>query len=150
MPGFTLAFGGGAFANDSAHCTDDCAGAALWLPPNVHPDEDALGKIVERTVAGSVRGHLLTMLEQMGQYHPAEPHWYLPLIGVDPAHQGKGYGGALLTHALQRCDRDRTLAYLESTNPRNITLYQRHGFTAIGQIQVGTSPVMVPMVRHPR
>lgn len=150
MPSFTLAFGGGAFAHDSAHCTEDCAGAALWLPPDVHPDEDTLGEIVERTVAESIRGDLFTILEQMGKYHPAEPHWYLPLIGVDPAHQGKGYGGALLTHALERCDRDRTLAYLESTNPRNITLYLRHGFKALGQIQVGTSPPMVPMVREPR
>jgi GNAT superfamily N-acetyltransferase len=30
-------------------------------------------------------------------YHPAEPHWYLPLIGVDPAHQNNGHGAALMT-----------------------------------------------------
>jgi GNAT superfamily N-acetyltransferase len=150
MPSFTLAFGGRAFAHDSAHCTADCAGAALWLPPHVHPDEDTLGGIVERTVSGSTRGDLLAVMEQMAKYHPAEPHWYLPLIGVDPAHQGEGYGGALLTHALQRCDRDQTPAYLESANPRNVTLYLRHGFKAIGRIQVGSSPPMVPMVRDPR
>ena len=55
-----------------------------------------------------------------------------------------------MTHALQQCDRDRLLAYLESTNPRNITLYERHGFKALGQIQVGSSPPMVPMLRKPR
>jgi GNAT superfamily N-acetyltransferase len=150
MPSFTLAFGGGAFGHDSAHCTEDCAGVALWLPPDVHPDEETLGGIVERTVSGSTRGDLLAVMEQMAKYHPAEPHWYLPLIGVDPAHQGEGYGGALLTHALQRCDRDQTPAYLESANPRNVTLYLRHGFKAIGRIQVGSSPPMVPMVRDPR
>lgn len=150
MPSFTLAFGGGAFVHQSAHCIDDYSGAALWLPPNVHPDEEALGQIVERTVSTSIRPDLLTMLEQMSRYHPEEPHWYLPLIGVDPAHQGKGRGSALMTYALQQCDRDRSLAYLESTNPRNITLYQRHGFKALGEIQVGTSPPLVPMVRPPR
>ena len=150
MPDFTMAFGGGAFAHNSAHCTEDYSGAALWLPPTVHPDEEALGEIVQRTVSAAIRGELFTVLEQMAKYHPDESHWYLPLIGVDPAHQGKGYGAALMTYALQQCDRDRSLAYLESTNPWNITLYQRYGFKALGQIQVGTSPVLVPMLRHPR
>ena len=30
------------------------------------------------------------MMEQMERHHPAEPHWYLPLIGVDPAGAGRG------------------------------------------------------------
>jgi ribosomal protein S18 acetylase RimI-like enzyme len=150
MPNFTMAFGGAAFTRDSAFCTENYAGAALWLPPGEHPDEDALGQIVEQTVSSAIRGDLLTIMEQMGKYHPEEPHWYLPLIGVDPAHQGRGYGDALMTHALRRCDREQSLAYLESSNPRNITLYQRHGFEAIGKIQVGSSPTMVPMLRRPR
>lgn len=150
MPSFALAFGGSAFAHNTAHCTDDCAGAALWLPPDVHPDEEALGQIIERTCSPSIRGELAMVMKEMATYHPSELHWYLPLIGVDPAHQGKGYGDALLAYALRQCDSDRTLAYLESTNPRNITLYQRHGFKALGQIQVGSSPPLVPMVRHPR
>ena len=29
------------------------------------------------------------------------------------------------------------MAYLESSNPRNIPLYERHGFEALGEIQVG-------------
>jgi GNAT superfamily N-acetyltransferase len=150
MPRFTLAFGGGAFERSSAYCTDDLAGAALWLPPGVHADEDALGEIVEQTVPAAVRGDLMTMMEQMASYHPDGPHWYLPLIGVDPARQGKGYGAALMARALEQCDRDGLPAYLESTNPRNITLYLRHGFEALGEIQVGTSPPMVPMLRRPR
>ena len=150
MPAFALAFGGAGFAHQGAHCTDDYAGAALWLPPGLHPNEEAMGQIVEGSVAAAIRGDLYGVLEQMAAYHPSEPHWYLPLIGVDPAHQGKGHGAALLTYALERCDRDRCLAYLESTNPRNITLYQRHGFEALGEIQVGTSPPLVPMLRQRR
>ena len=82
-------------------------------------------------------------------YHPKEPHWYLPLIGVEAIHQGHGYGSALMEHALVPCDQDQTLAYLESSNPRNISLYQRHGFEILGTIQVGTSPPLFPMVRKP-
>jgi ribosomal protein S18 acetylase RimI-like enzyme len=86
----------------------------------------------------------------MGSYHPEEPHWYLPLIGVDPLHQGRGCGSALMRHALLVCDRDKTLAYLESSNSRNIPLYERHGFESLGTIQVGTSPQVFPMLRKPR
>jgi hypothetical protein len=55
-----------------------------------------------------------------------------------------------MTHALERIDRDRLPAYLESSNPRNISLYRRHGFEELGTIQVGSSPPIVPMLRHAR
>jgi GNAT superfamily N-acetyltransferase len=150
MPGFTRAFGGRAFAHKSAHCTGNYAGAALWLPPGANPDEEAVGEILERTVVETIRADLFAIFEQMASYHPDEPHWYLPMIGVDPAHQGKGYGSALLKYALEQCDRDHLPAYLESTNPRNIPLYQRHGFAAIGRIQAGASPPLIPMLRKRR
>lgn len=92
----------------------------------------------------------VALFEQMGRYHPQEPHWYLPFIGVDPFHQGKGYGSALMQNALIPCDRGQTLAYLESSNPKNISLYERHGFELLGTIQVGTSPPIFPMLRTPR
>ena len=150
MPALARAFGGNAFLHDSAHCSDDHAAAALWLPPGVEPDEHAMLELIEHTVAPSLQADLFGVLEQMGAYHPEEPHWYLPLIGVDPAHQGKGYGSALLQYALEKCDRDRMKAYLESTNPRNVPLYERYGFEAIGTIQVGSSPPLVPMTRRSR
>ena len=58
-------------------------------------------------------------------------------MGVDPSQQGKGFGSALLHHALIQCDCDSKLAYLESSNPKNIPLYQRHGFELLGTIQAG-------------
>jgi hypothetical protein len=41
-------------------------------------------------------------------------------------------------------------AYLEATSARNLPLYQRHGFEALGTIQAGDSPVITPMLRRPR
>ena len=73
-------------------------------------------------------GAFALVLEQAGSFHPEEPHWYLPLIGVDPIEQGRGCGSALLRVGLSRCDADRLPAYLESTNPKNIPLYERYGF----------------------
>ena len=150
MPRLVSAFGGRAFDHGSAYCTDAYGGVALWLPPGVHPDEERLGELVETTVSASIRHDVVAVFEQMAKYHPTDPHWYLPLIGVDPAHQGNGLGDALITYALQHCDRDHVPAYLESTNPRNISLYRRHGFEALGTIQTGSSPPLVPMLRQPR
>ena len=73
----------------------------------------------------------------------------LRMIGADPANQGEGHGGALMAYALARCDRDHAPAYLESSNPRNIPFYQRHGFEPLCEIQIGSSPTLVPMLRPP-
>jgi hypothetical protein len=51
---------------------------------------------------------------------------------------------------LRRCDEERMPAYLESTNPRNLSLYLRHGFEILGTIRVGEAPPVVPMLRPPR
>ena len=150
FPAFARAFGGNAFTHGSAHINDEGTAAALWLPPDVQPDDEAMGALMESSVDKKILGEAAAVMEQMGQYHPSEPHWYLPLIGVDPAHQGKGHGSALLEHALVACDRDRVLAYLESTNPKNVPLYQRHGFEVLGTIQSGSYPPLVPMLRRPR
>jgi ribosomal protein S18 acetylase RimI-like enzyme len=150
FPSFVRAFGGKAFAHGSAYYVDGYVGAALWLPPNVHPDENALIALLQRTVAEQIQKDVFAVFEQMGRYHPSEPHWYLPLMGVDPSQQNKGFGSALLQHTLIQFDRENKLAYLESSNPRNISLYKRHGFELLGTIQKGTSPSIAPMLRRPR
>jgi len=150
FPRFVMALGGEAYAHRAAYCTQGYSGAALWLPPGVSPDGEAVMALFESTGSAGVRKDGPAVFERMEQYHPREPHWYLPFIGVDPSQQGKGCGAALMRHALARCDQDGTPAYLESSNPRNIPLYERHGFEVLGCIQGGTSPPIVPMLRKPR
>lgn len=150
MPRMVRAFASKAYSSGSAYCTDGYAAVALWLPPGVHSDEEGLGAVIDSTVEKSLRPETDALFEQMAAYHPTEPHWYLPLIGADPAHQGEGLGEVLMTYALARCDRDHAPAYLESSNPRNIPFYERHGFERLGAIQVGLSPTLVPMLRPAR
>jgi GNAT superfamily N-acetyltransferase len=147
FPAFVLAFGGRAFDHGAAYVAEGGAGAALWLPPGIEPDEQALGEIFERSAPARIQGEIAFLLEQMNRYHPSEPHWYLPLMGVDPARQNQGHGSALMRRALAACDRDGRPAYLESTNPKNIPLYERHGFKLLGTIQAGSSPPLFPMLR---
>lgn len=150
FPSFVRAFGGKAFTHGSAYYVDGYVGAALWLPPDVHPDENALIALLQQTVSEQIQKDFFPVLEQMGRYHPSEPHWYLPLMGVEPSQQGKGFGSALLQHILIQFDRDNKIAYLESSNPRNIPLYKRHGFELLGTIQIGTSPSIAAMLRRPK
>lgn len=150
FPEVVRAFGGNVFEHGTGYYVDGFSGAALWLPPDVQPREEEMGALLQQTVSEQNQEEVFAVLEQMGSYHPTEPHWYLPLIGVDPMQQGKGYGSALMAHALIPCDREQKLAYLESSNPRNIPLYKRHGFEVLGTIQVGSSPPVFPMLREPR
>lgn len=149
FPKFARAFGGAAFGKGTAHRTDGGAGVALWLPPGVEPDGEAMGALMLSTLKGPALMEGGPIMQQMMDFHPHEPHWYLPLIGIDPQHQGRGLGGTLLDHALALADRDGVPAYLESSNPRNIGLYERHGFEQLGRIQNGSSPTLVPMLRKP-
>jgi len=147
MPLATREFASRAFEHGTAHVSADFCGAALWLPPGVHANGEALERVFRDHAHPAHLDDLLATFEQMERSHPHEPHWYLPMIGVDPSRQNAGHGSALLRHALARCDREGLPAYLESSNPVNIPLYQRHGFEIMGEIRVADSPVMTPMLR---
>lgn len=107
-------------------------------------------RVIQDTVARARRDAVFALFEQTDAFHPREAHWHLPLIGVAPAHQEKGIGSALLSHVVNACDNQKVLAYLEATSPRNVPLYERHGFEALGSIQAADSPPIVPMLRKPR
>lgn len=146
---FAKAFGGKAFAYESAYYIGNYSGAALWLPPNVHPDVDQLIELLQSSGSNEAKNDGPEVFEKMSSYHPNEPHWYLPLLGVDPLYHGKGLGSALIQHAIAVCNLDENFAYLESSNPKNIPFYERHGFELLGKIQVNTSPPIFPMLRKP-
>jgi GNAT superfamily N-acetyltransferase len=150
FPRFVKAFGGKAFTHGSAYYVDGYAAAALWLPPGVLPDEDMLNSIFQRSVSEHIQKDVIAVFDQMSRYHPSEPHWHLPLMGVDPLKQSKGFGSALMQQALVQCDQDNKLAYLESSSPRSVPFYKRHGFELLGTIQLRASPSIFPMLRRPK
>lgn len=149
-PRFVSALAANAFAAGTADSIDDCGGVAIWLPPGLGPDEEAMAAIVAEAVPEPDQPEVFDVMGQMGEYHPTEDHWYLPLIGVDSAKSGGGLGSALLRHAAERCDRVGLPAYLEATDPRNRRLYATYGFEELGVIQAGKSAPMWPMLRKPR
>ena len=147
MPRFADAFGGQAFEHGTADVVEGVRAAALWLPPGVEPDEATMDAIMEESLRPEISEDVAAVIKGMAEHHPHETHWYLPLIAADPNWIGQGFGSLLMKHALRRCDEEGVAAYLESSNPRNISFYERHGFKIVGKIQCGSSPVLTPMLR---
>jgi GNAT superfamily N-acetyltransferase len=130
------------------------AAAALWSPPKrwkvplVARLRMAPG--VFRAFGSDVaRARLVD--ELMKKNHPAEPHWYLAVIGSDPTYRGQGYGHALMESRLDRVDDERGAAYLEASNADNVPYYRRYGFEVIGEIAIpDDGPTLWAMWREPR
>ncbi|MDQ0466581.1 ribosomal protein S18 acetylase RimI-like enzyme [Caulobacter ginsengisoli] len=137
--------------HEGLYLAEDGAAAALWLPPGVDQDGEAIGAVIERFAADHPTPEVGAQIgAEMRTFHPHEPHWYLSMLGVDPARQGRGLGSALLKAGLARCDADGLPAYLESSNPKNVPLYERFGFEALGRIAPGDFPGLIPMLRPAR
>lgn len=138
---------------DGGHVHEQGIGAALWMPP----DTWHVGPLTQLRLAPATvyalradTPRLLRALNFIERRHPHEPHWYLPIIGVVPEWQGRGYGAALLAPMLKRCDAERTPAYLEASTPRNRALYERHGFEVVEECRYATdAPLMWRMWREP-
>ena len=126
------------------------AAVALWLPPGTDPDGEAVVRVLTETVATAKHADTFAVLEQMEAAHPTYPHWYLALLGVDPARQGLGMGSRLLEAGLRTVDAGHLPAYLETPNPHSVAFYERFGFVVSGRAQAGTCPPIVSMVRATR
>ena len=91
FPAFLSAFGGKAFAEEIVWRLGAYSGVALWLPPHVDLDGDAIVAVLTDTVAPEKHEDAFAVLGQMDDAHPKSPHWYLPWCGVDPAVQGRAW-----------------------------------------------------------
>nr|WP_269329063.1 GNAT family N-acetyltransferase [Kineosporia babensis] len=98
--------------------------------------------------AGPRLPRLLRRLGEIERTHHQQPpgHWYLEFIGTAAPVRGQGHGTALLGEAFGRFD--GAPVYLESSNPRNLPFYRRHGFEVTGQVPVTSGPPHWMMWRH--
>lgn len=127
----------------------DDACVALWRDPTFdHAAADAAAD--EAPFDDQIMERLGVLTTLMAETHPHDPHWYLFILSTIPERQGQGLGSVAVTPVLERCDREGSPAYLESTNPRNMTLYRRLGFEQTGEIPLPDGPSLYPMWREPR
>lgn len=156
LTAFMAFFAARYFAGGHLYVAPGPAGATLWSPPDRRALHEADGFALYELVAGLIGDELaaarLAELGQVLDHLPAEPHVYLGVAGVDPSAQGTGLGAALLEPGLRMADDGGFAVHLESSNPRNLTFYHRHGFTEIGAFRLGgdDGPLMTPMRREPQ
>jgi GNAT superfamily N-acetyltransferase len=130
------------------HIEQQGRAAALWLPPEERlksaPRMGLLGFGVNLVKQGGLRPiwRLLQQGTVFSKHQPREPHYYLQFIGCRHDHQGQGIGAALLKQGIMICDERGMPAYLECSNPRNVPLYERHGFEVRSQQVVGKNGPM--------
>jgi len=148
--GFLMAFGGRAFDEGTVDVDASGRAAALWFPPGIEPDGEAIIAYMEDTIPPERLGVLSVGMEIQSAMHPHETHWYLPWMGVVPEAQGSGLGSALLRAGLVRADTDGLPAYLEATSRRNAALYTRQGFRETGVVEAKGYPEIIAMWRLPR
>jgi ribosomal protein S18 acetylase RimI-like enzyme len=153
LRGFFHAELGHAHANGVVLTTDGHAGGALWLAPK-RWKIDIWGTLREAPAIVRAFGRripsALKLQEQMDKAHPRDEHWYLSVLGTDPAQQGNGVGGALIRGVTDRCDTTGIGAYLESSKAANVPYYERFGFVVTGEIQAQDSPILYSMWRDPQ
>ena len=121
--------------------TSDGLAAATWIPPYAAASPARLAEdfrllpVMLRLTGLSRLSRGASMAAAMEHAHPDLPYFYLAFIAVAPRVQGTGRGSTLLRQTLQRADAARAHAYLENSNPRNLALYERAGFSVMREIK---------------
>jgi ribosomal protein S18 acetylase RimI-like enzyme len=117
--------------------------AALWDPPHEPsqpgPTLDLPAEVMARINAYEAVVHPLL---------PSEPHWYLGVLATHPDHAGRRWGRAVMAAGVTTAHAEGLAAYLETTNPSNVDLYQRAGWQVVGQAGNG-GPTTWVLVNRP-
>ena len=113
-------------------------GAAIWQ----RSDDRSLGAVGNLRMGTSIIAsgarvrRSQAVMRAIERRHPQEPHWYLAVLGTDPAHWGQGVGSALVRHVLDDPANGGEPAYLETETESNVPFYERHGFQVVGELDV--------------
>lgn len=127
----------------------DGLGAALWTPPGVKTDTEAMsGFFGEHSIPERMEAAFPHFIE-MAEWHPTEPHFYLQFIGARAGARGQGLGTLMLERVLRVCDDEAVPAYLEASTPQSAALYARHGFEQLTTIRFADGVALLPMLRPP-
>lgn len=134
-------------------------GVAIWFAPGKSP-MSLLGMIMAGMILAPLKygpASFMRIVRAMSHsehlHKRAVPprHWYLSLLGVDPPRQGQGLGGKLMQPVLAQADAEGLPCYLESSNPRNLPFYKRHGFEVVVEDNFpGGGPHFWTMRREPQ
>ena len=124
-----------------------------WIPPNT-PEwppsrRERFSELMSEVAIDADMERLSIFGAATRERRPSTTHWYLNVIATDDPMRGRGLGSHLLGETLRMVDETGLPAYLDSTNPRNVSLYLRHGFVVVEQVRLPDGPVVTTMWRDP-
>jgi len=90
----------------------------------------------------------MSIMDAMERNHPPWRHFYLSFIAVSPKYFGIGLGSRILKSTFKQIDALGLGAYVESSNPKNATFYERAGFVAQKNIAPAAAPSLTAMWRE--
>ncbi|MFJ5547923.1 GNAT family N-acetyltransferase [Streptomyces sp. NPDC093225] len=133
-------------------CERTGSAAAFWVAPEAQakavPDGDTIAELMD--ILGDRAPQFRDAVEAAADHASREPHWYLAVIGADPAAQGRGQGAALLRSGLARADAAGLPVCLESSKPENLPFYAHFGFAVRAEFRLpGGGPALWSMRRAP-
>jgi predicted N-acetyltransferase YhbS len=62
-----------------------------------------------------------------------DPHWQLFLVGVEPGHQGRGLGAAIVDEMTAKARLSGAPGYLDTLTSGNVAFYERRGYRVVGE-----------------
>lgn len=123
---------------------EDLAGVAAFLPPDCPEPDEAL----QREIA-DLLGDRVSAAFGTGAPAPPENSWHLATLGVAPARTGRGLGTAMLEEGLGRiASSPSPRVSLETSDIRNVALYERFGFVISHVTEINGGPVVYSMLRE--
>lgn len=137
----------------ACYVTGNYEAATLWRPPEqwhvpfwqyIVNGPELLG------IFGTNALNVMNTMDMVEKNHAKKPHWYLQVIGTDPAKQGKGFASLIMRDRLAAIDAAHMPAYLESSKDSNIPIYRNFGFEVTGEIKIPDGPTIWPMWREAR
>ncbi len=115
---------------------------ALWDPP-------------DKPATGGRPDLPLDVLARIDRYDatvhpmlPSGPHWYLGVLATHPDRAGRRWGRRVMAAGVTTAHADGLPAYLETTNPSNVDLYEREGWRVVGEAK-DEMPATWVLVNHP-
>ncbi len=120
---------------------------AMWdAPRTAAASREREAAEPDSQLAADVQARLDAYDAVVAPVRPTSPHWYLGVLARHPNTAGRGWGRVVMSVGLAAAAKDGVDAYLETSNPSNVALYERAGWQVAGQAEVGDLPIWV--MRH--
>jgi GNAT superfamily N-acetyltransferase len=114
------------------------AAAALWDAPVLN---GATGAVLE--LPGDALDRISRYDAAVESVMPSQPHWYLGIIATHPDYAGRRLGRALIAAGVAQAREAGLPAYLETSNPANVDLYQAAGWSIVDKLTTVEVPIWV-------